>query len=46
MMMLESSMSKAERRVFNTFQSTASVLDYLEQQYDIQYGGDTSQEVS
>lgn len=33
--MLENSMSKAERRVFVTLQSTAAVLDYLETNYNI-----------
>ena len=33
--MLENSMSKAERRVFNTLQSTAAVIDYLDSNYNI-----------
>ncbi|KAK3579343.1 hypothetical protein CHS0354_029635 [Potamilus streckersoni] len=35
MYMLEKVMSKAERRIFNTLSSTAAVLDYLQENYEL-----------
>lgn len=37
MYMLERIMAKTERRVFNTLNSTPGVLEFLKQNYDIQY---------
>ncbi|XP_067936212.1 tRNA-dihydrouridine(20a/20b) synthase [NAD(P)+]-like [Watersipora subatra] len=37
--MLQNCMSKPERRVFNTFQSTAAILDYLDHEYGISSDG-------
>ncbi len=33
--MCERSLSKAERRIFNALTSTAAVIDYLDQKFDI-----------
>ena len=37
MYMTERFMSKAERRIFNTLPSTAAIIDYLRDNYDVNY---------